>query len=339
MVLQQIKALGHLGSSKVPPGGFRGLLLFFVDLAVNIFVMILIILGFIIFIAINVVAKNNPVAAKFTGAGRILGLVFVLLGISSACVKQIDAGEIGVKILFGSIQNDIMGSGLHFINPLLDVKKLDVKTQNYTMSGVNDEGNKAGDDAIKVLTSDGLEVTIDLTVLYRVVGADAPRLLRETGDDYRDKIVRPITRTKIRDNAVYYQAVDLFGSKRDEFQQRIYKTIEDDFKKRGLMLEQLLVRNITLPNSVKASIESKINAEQDAKKMEFVLQKEKQEAERKRVEAQGIADYQKIINTGLTDQQLQYEQIKAMKELALSSNAKVIVMGKGNTPLIIDGKQ
>ncbi len=301
--------------------------------------MVLIILGFIIFIAINAVIKNNPVAAKFAGAARILAIVFILLGVFTSCIKQIDAGEIGVKSLFGSIQNDVMGSGLHFINPLMDVKKLDVKTQNYTMSGVNDEGNKAGDDAIRVLTSDGLEVTIDLTVLYRVVGADAPRLLRETGDDYRDKIVRPITRTKIRDNAVYYQAVDLFGSKRDEFQQRIYKSIEDDFKKRGLMLEQLLVRNITLPNSVKASIESKINAEQDAKKMEFVLQKEKQEAERKRVEAQGIADYQKIINTGLTDQQLQYEQIKAMKELALSANAKVIVMGKGNAPLIIDGKQ
>ena len=104
------------------------------------------------------------------------------------------------------------------------------------------------------------------------------------------------------------------------------------------MLEQLLVRNITLPNSVKSAIESKINAEQDAKKMEFVLQKEKQEAERKRVEAQGIADYQRIINTGLTSQQLQYEQIKAMKELALSANAKVIVMGKGNTPIIIDSK-
>ncbi len=301
--------------------------------------MLLIVLGIIILIVVTVIAKTSAVASKFAGAGRIVALLFILLGISSACVKQIDAGEIGVKILFGSIQNDVMGSGLHFINPLLDVKNLDVKTQNYTMSGVNDEGNKAGDDAIKVLTSDGLEVTIDLTVLYRVVGADAPKLLRETGDDYRDKIVRPITRTKIRDNAVYYQAVDLFGAKRDEFQQRIYKTIEDDFKKRGLMLEQLLVRNITLPNSVKASIESKINAEQDAKKMEFVLLKEKQEAERKRVEAQGIADYQKIINTGLTDQQLQYEQIKAMKELALSANAKVIVMGKGNTPLIIDGKQ
>jgi regulator of protease activity HflC (stomatin/prohibitin superfamily) len=233
----------------------------------------------------------------------------------------------------------VLGSGLHFINPLLDVEKVDVKTQNYTMSGVHNEGAVEGDDAIRVLTSDGLEVTIDLTVLYRVVASDAPKLLRETGNDFRDKIVRPITRTKIRDNAVYYQAVDLFGSKRDEFQQRIYKGIEGDFKSRGLMLEQLLVRNIALPASVKASIEAKINAEQDAKKMEYVLQKETQEAQRKRVEAQGIADYQRIINIGLTDQQLQYQQIIAMKELALSQNAKVIVMGKGNAPLIIDGKQ
>jgi regulator of protease activity HflC (stomatin/prohibitin superfamily) len=300
--------------------------------------MSLLILAIILFV-LTALAKNNPATSKFSGPGRMVAIVLVLLGITTSCIKQIDAGEIGVKILFGSIQSDVMGSGLHFINPLLDVKKLDVKTQNYTMSGVHDEGDKSGDDAIKVLTSDGLEVTIDLTVLYRVVAFDAPRLLRETGDDYRDKIVRPITRTKIRDNAVYYQAVDLFGSKRDEFQQRIYKTIEEDFKKRGLMLEQLLVRNITLPNSVKASIESKINAEQDAKKMEFVILKEKQEAERKRVEAQGIADYQKIINTGLTTQQLQYEQIKVMQALALSPNAKVIVMGKGNSPLIIDGKQ
>jgi regulator of protease activity HflC (stomatin/prohibitin superfamily) len=301
--------------------------------------MFLAVLGLIIFIATGIIVKSNPALAKFAGVGRIVGLLIILLGISTACIKQIDAGEVGVKKLFGSIQPDVLSSGLHFVNPLLEIDKIDIKTQNYTMSGVNDEGNKEGDDAIRVLTSDGLEVTIDLTVLYRVVGVDAPKLLRETGDDYRDKIVRPITRTKIRDNAVYYQAVDLFGNKRDEFQQRIYKSIENDFKLRGLMLEQLLVRNITLPNSVKASIESKINAEQDAKKMEFVLQKEKQEAERKRVEAQGIADYQRIINTGLTDQQLQYEQIKAMKELALSQNAKVIVMGKGNTPLIIDGKQ
>jgi regulator of protease activity HflC (stomatin/prohibitin superfamily) len=100
----------------------------------------------------------------------------------------------------------------------------------------------------------------------------------------------------------------------------------------------LLVRNITLPQSVKATIEGKINAEQEAQKMQFVLQKEKQEAERKRVEAQGIADYQRIINQGLTEQQLQYEQIKALKEIATSQNAKIVVMGKGNTPLILDTK-
>jgi len=299
--------------------------------------MFLIILGIILLITLAFLSKNAA-ASKFVPAGRIIAFLFILLGISTACIKQIDAGEVGVKKLFGSIQPETLTSGLHFVNPLLDIITVDIKTQNYTMSGVNDEGAKAGDDAIRVLTSDGLEVTIDLTVLYRVVSGDAPRLLRETGDDFIDKIVRPITRTKIRDNAVYYQAVDLYAGKRDEFQQRIYKSIEDDFKKRGLMLEQLLVRNITLPNSVKASIESKINAEQEAKKMEFVLQKEKQEAERKRVEAQGIADYQRIINTGLTDQQLQYEQIKAMKELALSQNAKVIVMGKGGAPIIIDGK-
>ena len=301
--------------------------------------MFLIVLGIIVLILTVVLLKNNPALQKFKSIGRLVGFIFIVLGILTSCIKQIDAGEIGVKVLFGSVQNDVLGSGLHFVNPLLDIKKLDVKTQNYTMSGVNDEGRKSGDDAIRVLTSDGLEVTIDLTVLYRIVASEAPKLLKETGDDYENKIVRPLTRTKIRDNAVYYQAVDLFGNKRDEFQQRIYKSIEDDFRNRGLMLEQLLVRNITLPLSVKASIESKINAEQDAKKMEFVLQKEKQEAERKRVEAQGIADYQHIINTGLTDQQLQYEQIKAMKELALSTNAKVIVMGKGTSPLIIDGKQ
>ena len=301
--------------------------------------MFLVILGVIILIGSVGFLKQDERFTKFRSAGRLVGFLFIILGIMSACIVQINAGYIGIKVLFGNIRSEVLGSGLHFVNPLLTIEKIDVKTQNYTMSGVNDEGAKEGDDAIRVLTSDGLEVTIDLTVLYRVVAADAPKLLRETGIDYRDKIVRPITRTKIRDNAVYYQAVDLFGVKRDEFQQRIYKTIENDFKKRGLMLEQLLVRNITLPNSVKASIESKINAEQDAKKMEFVLLKEKQEAERKRVEAQGISDYQRIINTGLTDQQLQYEQIKAMKELALSSNAKVIVMGKGGAPIILDTKQ
>jgi regulator of protease activity HflC (stomatin/prohibitin superfamily) len=225
------------------------------------------------------------------------------------------------------------------VNPLYDIIRLDVRTMNYTMSGINDEGHKAGDDAIRVLTADGLEVTIDLTVLYRVVPGEAPRLVRETGVDYENKIVRPIARTRIRDNAVYYEAIALYSTKRDEFQTRIFKVIEADFNKRGLLLENLLVRNITLPATVRSSIEQKIQAEQESQKMQFVLAKERQEADRKRVEAQGIADYQRIISLSLTDKQLQYEQIKATFELAKSQNAKIIMVGGKSAPIILDTKQ
>ncbi len=137
-------------------------------------------------------------------------------------------------------------------------------------------------------------------------------------------------------NPVYYDAVELYSQKRDEFQLKISKSIEADFQGRGLILDQLLVRNIALPAMVKGAIEEKIKAEQEAQKMQFVLQKEKQEAERKRVEAQGIADYQKIINTGLTKEQLQYEMIKAYKELSVSANSKVIVMGDKNSQVLIN---
>ncbi len=300
--------------------------------------MALIIFGLILVIAGIILRTQREDLHKVATGLRFAGLALGLIGFLTSCIKQIDAGQIGVKSLFGKVDDEVLTSGLNFVNPLVDVKIVDTKTQNYTMSGVHDEGDKAGDDAIRVLTADGLEVVIDLTVLYRVIATEAPRIVKETGMDYRDKIVRPLTRTKIRDNSVYFTAIDLYSTKRDLFQGRIFKSIEEDFKKRGLVLEQLLVRNITLPTTVKSSIEEKIKAEQDAQKMEFVLQKEKQEAERKRVEAQGIADYQKIISSGLGDKQLQYEQIQVMKGLITSPNAKVIIMGGGKTPVILDGK-
>ncbi|MGB2848493.1 MAG: prohibitin family protein, partial [Saprospiraceae bacterium] len=227
----------------------------------------------------------------------------------------------------------------NIVNPLIKVTEFDIKTQNYTMSGVQDEGSKMGDDAIRVLSADGLEVVIDVTVLFRVVSIKAPDILKEIGTDYRNVIIRPMVRTKLRDNAVYYDAIALYSSKRDEFQNRIFESIKNEFASRGLELESLLVRNIVLPESVKVTIESKINAEQDAQKMTFVLQKERQEAERKRVEAQGIADYQKILSTGLSDKLLQYEMIKANKEIAVSQNAKVIIMPAGkNMPVFLSDK-
>lgn len=300
--------------------------------------MAIFILGLIIFFIARALKNSTSPFSNYANPTRIVGIVLIVLGVFNASIKQIDAGEIGVQSLFGKVQDEVLTSGLNFVNPLMDVKEIDVRTQNYTMSGVHNEGDVAGDDAIRVLTADGLEVVIDLTVLYRVQANQAPKIIKEIGYDFKNVVVRPITRTKIRDNAVYYTAVDLYSVKRDEFQARIFKTIEANLKARGLVLEQLLVRNITLPVSVKGSIEEKIKAEQDAQKMQYVLQKEKQEAERKRVEAQGIADYQRIISQGLGDKQLQYEQIQVMKGLITSPNAKVIIMGGGKTPVILDSK-
>jgi regulator of protease activity HflC (stomatin/prohibitin superfamily) len=296
----------------------------------------IVVIGIIVVVVGLALAKSNPPANRYSPTVIIIGFALLIVGALASSVVQIGPGEVGVQKLFGKVNNQTLESGLNFVNPLVEVVTFDIKTQNYTMSAVHDEGEKMGDDAIRVLSADGLEVIIDITVLFRVVPSEAPKILKEIGANYKDVIVRPICRTKIRDNAVYYDAVDLYSVKRDEFQKRIYASIEKDFKDRGLILEQLLVRNINLPESVKASIESKINAEQDAQKMTFVLQKEKQEAERKRVEAQGIADYQKILSTGLSDKQLQYEMIKA---IATSPNAKLIIMGGGKgTPVILDAK-
>ena len=298
----------------------------------------ILILGVILLLVSYTLKQNASPASKYAQTFKIAGVLVIVLGLFSSMFKQIDAGRVGVQSLYGNVENDILSSGLHVINPLLDVTEFDIQTQNYTMSAVHSEGAQEGDDAIRVLSNDGLEVVIDLTVLYRISPESAPKIFKQIGVNYTDKIVRPVTRTRIRDNAVYYDAVALYSTKRNEFQQRIFTSIETDFKSRGLILEQLLIRNINLPASVKTTIESKINAEQEAQKMQFVLQKEKQEAERKRVEAQGIADYQRIISMGLTDKQLQYEQIKAQKELAASPNTKIIFMGKGSAPVILSDK-
>ena len=300
--------------------------------------MTLFIIGLLLFAFAKNASELFPHLPGIVRIVRLGGLALAVVGLANSTIKQVDAGHVGVQSLFGKVQERVLTSGLNFINPFVDVYDIDIKTQNYTMSSIATEGDKTGDDAIRVLSADGLEVIIDLTILYSVIPSEAPRIYREIGLDYKNIIVRPITRTKIRDNAVYYDAVNLYSKQRDEFQVKISESIEKDFKSRGLVLEQLLVRNITLPASVKAAIESKINAEQDAQKMQFVLQKEKQEAERKRVEAQGIADYQRIVNSELTDKLLQYENIKAQKEIALSPNAKVIIMGKGSAPIIIGDK-
>jgi regulator of protease activity HflC (stomatin/prohibitin superfamily) len=299
--------------------------------------MVLIIFGIIAIIVLNVMSNASPNLHKLGRIGYVIGFALIVLGIISSCFVQINAGTVGVQSLFGKIQGKVLTEGLNVVNPIMTVIKFDVKTRNYTMSAIHDEGDQLGDDAIRVLSADGLEVVIDLTVLYRVTSDKAPTILRTIGENYTEVVVRPIVRTKIRDLAANYDAVALYSNKREEFQQRLFTAVEKEFTKRGFSLEQVLIRNLNLPQSVKAAIESKINAEQESQKMRFILDKERQEADRKRVEAQGISDYQRILTSTLTDKLLQYERIKAQKELAGSPNAKIIVIDGKNAPMIMTG--
>ncbi len=182
--------------------------------------ILLFLVGVIILIIGFALAKNISPATKYNGIFKISGLIILIIAVGFSLIVQVEPGEVGVQKLFGKVDNRILESGLNIVNPFVQVVTFDTRTQNYTMSAVHDEGAKSGDDAIRVLSADGLEVIVDLTVLYKVIPTEAPRILREIGTDYINVIVRPICRTKIRDNAVYYDAVALYSTKRDEFQAR-----------------------------------------------------------------------------------------------------------------------
>ncbi len=282
----------------------------------------------LLLITVSIIKKNNSenkAAVKIYNTIKIICIVLIFVLFILSAIVQIGPGEVGVPILFGSVQENILTSGLNIVNPLVTVEVLDVKTQAYTMSSVNDEGSQTRDDAITTLSSDGLSLKLDLTVWYRVSSSEAPNLIRTIGTDYLDKIVRPAARTAIRDVSVKYVATDIYSSKRDDFVTDITKNLENSFQGRGIILEKVLLRNVELPDKVRAAIDEKISAEQRAQQMVYVLQKEKQEAERKRVEAEGIAQAQRIISNTINPQYLQWKYIEALKEMITSQNHTIVV--------------
>jgi regulator of protease activity HflC (stomatin/prohibitin superfamily) len=278
-------------------------------------------------------ASNERLSRIFTIARTVTYVCIVLVIILSAIV-QIGPGHVGVQTLFGSVQNRVLYSGLNFVNPLVEVEKMDVKTQAYTMSTEQNEGNIKGDDAIWALSADGLTIKLDVTVWYRLNDVDAPQVYRTIGVDYVDKIVRPAIRTALRDVSVLYSATDIYSGKRGDFVTGVTKNIEEAFKGRGIILERVLLRNVELPDKIKSAIDDKIAAEQKAQQMVYVLQKEKQEAERKKIEAEGISNFNRIVSQSITDQVLQLKGIEATTEIAKSNNAKMVVMNGKNMPLI-----
>jgi regulator of protease activity HflC (stomatin/prohibitin superfamily) len=279
-------------------------------------------------------AAGNPPTHRILTIVRNVAFIGVVIALILSAVVQVGPGEVGVQVLFGSVQERVLHSGLNVVNPLVSVENMDIKTQSYTMSIAQDEGNLANDDAINALSKDGLTIRLDVTVWYRLSENDAPQVYRTIGVEYVEKIVRPAIRTALRDVSVLYSATDIYSGRRDEFTGKVTTDIEEAFTGRGIILERVLLRNVELPEMVRSAIDEKIAAEQKAQQMVYVLQKEKQEAERKKVEAQGISDYNRIVSQSITDQVLQLKGIEATLELARSSNSKMVIMNGKNMPLI-----
>ena len=294
-------------------------------------------ISFIVFLILVIIVlsiikgqtQHNLSLQKILNNVRIAAGVGILVAALFSFIKQIGPGEVGVQVLFGNVQDRVLRSGLNYVNPLVEVEVLDIKTQAYTMSGSNDKdinevrSNKS--DPIQTLSADGLTLLLDVTVWYRLSADDAPNIIRNIGVDYESKIVLPAIRTAIRDVAVNFAANDIYSSKRDDYVNEVAAKLEGSFVGRGLILEKVLLRNVELPLKVREAIDEKISAEQRAQQMVYVLQKEKQEAERKTIEAEGVAEAQRSINSTISNSYLQWKYIETLKELVNSPNNSFVI--------------
>ena len=257
---------------------------------------------------------------------RILGAILVLI-LLFASTTSIPTGNVGVLTLFGRVTGDVLGEGIHLINPLKAVKKLSVQTQSVKESA-------------NVPSNEGLILALDTSLLFRLDRSKAAQVFQTVGENYAEKIVEPTLRAAIRASTSSLTANALYTNARELVQQQIQDELTTQLAARGVIVEAVLLRDVQLPAMLKGSIEAKQQAEQDALRMSFILQKEKQEAERKRIEAQGIADFQKIVAQGISPQLLEWKGIEATEKLALSTNTKVVVIGnpKNGLPLVLEPK-
>lgn len=248
---------------------------------------------------------------KTTSTAVVIILSLIVLAKS---VVIIPAGETGVYHLFGKVKDAEVRSGFHLINPLADVTRLSIRTEQYTMSVAQGEGEKIGDDSIDALTNEGLTVNLDITVFYHLVEDSASNVFKELGTNYQEKIIRPEIRSAIREVVAGYDSKSIYSDKRDEIINTIREKMTANIEPRGIAIEQVLLRNVILPAKLDASIQEKLQAEQESQRYDFVLEKEKKEADRKRIEAEGQRDAQKTINESLTAEYLNYMYIRELKD-------------------------
>jgi len=258
---------------------------------------------------------------------RLVGLgiaAFIIVILLFSAVTRVSTGHVGVLTLFGRVTGEVLPEGIHVINPLKTNNEMSIQTQTIKESA-------------NVPSSEGLMMNLDTSLIYKLNPEKSADVFQKIGANYESVVIEPMLRAAIREATASHSANALYTGEREMVGKQIYDQLTSQLGQRGLLVENVLLRDIQLPATLKASIESKQQAEQEALAMNFRLQKEKQEAERKRIEAGGIRDFQQIVAQGISPQLFDWKGIEATENLAKSVNSKVVVIGnsKNGLPLIL----
>jgi len=269
--------------------------------------------------------RINPNTKGTANISLIIAVGAGLLALSN-CFTVIPAGNVGVVDFFGTVSDNTLKSGINFVNPFARIIKMSVKTQEIK-------------EVMDVPSKEGLTVQLEVSILYHLNPEKAADVYKTVGEEYEGVILEPQFRSVTRGVTASFEAKALYTSEREHLSQLLLTEIEKATAQRGVEVESAPLRKVSLPSGLSASIEQKLQAEQESQRMQFILTKERQEADRKRIEAQGISDFQKIVNQGLNEQLLKWKGIEATEKLANSQNSKVVIIGgRDGLPLILDTK-
>ena len=304
----------------------------------SFFALVFVVIG-IALLTFKARGVSDPVKLKKLGYASF-GLAVLIL--ASASFTIIEPGYVGVPVTFGTVGSQSLPAGIHPIFFLTDVYKMSIQTKAYTMSSVTTEGNKTGDDAVATLSRDQLILKFDVSVWYHLDPLQANNVYSNIGLSYEEVIVRPAIRTALVNAATKFDASDVMSLQRDAYTKTVTELLLQELNGRGVILDNVLIRNVEPPATVSDAIAAKLKASQQAQQMEYTIQYAQKEAQRKAIEAQGIANAQKIIGNGLTQNYLQWYYISQLKELVNSPNNSTIILPYDQklTPLLnIQGKK
>jgi len=275
----------------------------------------------IVLLSIN--KQNFPFPIKKLG---YISLVLAVLFLLAASFTIIEPGYVGVPVTFGNVGSQSLPAGIHPIFFLTDVYKMSIQTKDYTMSSVKNEGNKVGDDAVATLSRDQLILKFDVSVWYHLDPSQANNVYSNIGLNYEEVIVRPAIRTALVNAATKFDASDVMSHQRDAYTKMVTELLLQELNGKGVILDNVLIRNVEPPATVSDAIAAKLKASQEAQQMEYTIQYAQKEAQRKAIEAQGISNAQKIIGNGLTQNYLQWYYISQLKEVVSSPNNSTIIL-------------